>query len=152
MSTKTKIVVFHLKELVYTGIFIVLGILFLILLIMMFAPGKKVSSKDSEETMALYVPGVYSTSVTLGDMAVDVEVVVDENSIHSMRLVNLDDAVATMYPLIEPAFDNLSEQIISAQSLDSITYDQDTKYTTQVLMEAIEKSILKSQQPLDTND
>ena len=36
MSSKTKIVVLHLKELIYTGIFAVLGILFIILLIIMF--------------------------------------------------------------------------------------------------------------------
>ena len=41
MSSKTKIVVLHLKELIYTGIFVVLGILFLLLLIIMFLPGKK---------------------------------------------------------------------------------------------------------------
>ena len=38
MSSKTKIVVLHLKELIYTGIFVVLGILFLILMIVMFLP------------------------------------------------------------------------------------------------------------------
>lgn len=40
MSSKTKIMVFHMKELIYTGIFIVLGILFLVLLAIMFLPGK----------------------------------------------------------------------------------------------------------------
>lgn len=38
MSSKTKIVVVHLKELIYTGIFLLLGIVLLILLISMFAP------------------------------------------------------------------------------------------------------------------
>ena len=41
MSAKTKIVVLHMKELIYTGIFAVLGILFLVLLVMMFLPDKK---------------------------------------------------------------------------------------------------------------
>ena len=36
MSSKTKIVVLHLKELIYTGIFVILGILFVILLFIMF--------------------------------------------------------------------------------------------------------------------
>lgn len=46
MSSKTKIVVLHLKELIYTGIFVVLGILFLLLLIIMFLPGKRQHRKN----------------------------------------------------------------------------------------------------------
>ncbi len=44
MSSKTKIVVFHMKELIYTGIFIVLGIILLVLLISMFTPEKETST------------------------------------------------------------------------------------------------------------
>ena len=35
MHSKTKIVVLHMKELIYTGIFLLLGILFLVLIILM---------------------------------------------------------------------------------------------------------------------
>lgn len=38
MSSKTKIFVIHTKELIYTGIFLLLGIVLLILLISMFTP------------------------------------------------------------------------------------------------------------------
>ncbi len=38
MSSKTKIFIIHMKELIYTGIFIVLGIILLLLLISMFTP------------------------------------------------------------------------------------------------------------------
>ena len=41
MHSKTKIVVLHMKELIYTGIFVLLGILFIVLLVMMFVPDKK---------------------------------------------------------------------------------------------------------------
>ena len=47
MSSKTKIVVLHVKELIYTGIFAALGILFIILLIIMFLPKEK-----KQETMS----------------------------------------------------------------------------------------------------
>lgn len=152
MSAKTKIMVFHMKELIYTGIFILLGILFLILLLFMFLPGKKKDSPTVQETMALYVPGVYTTSITLNDMAFDVEVVVDSSHINSMRLINLDEAVTTMFPLIEPSFEHLSEQICLQQSLDDLTYDQDSKYTSQTLIHAIETTLLKAQAPLDENE
>lgn len=99
MSSKTKIVVLHLKELIYTGIFALLGILFIVLIIIMFLPNDKKEVKQTSSS-SIYVPGVYSTSLVLGGNTIDIEVVVDESNINSIRLVNLDEAVATMYPLI----------------------------------------------------
>lgn len=137
MSSKTKIVVFHLKELVYTGLFILLGILFLVLLIIMFLPGK-------EENQAAYVPGVYTTSLSLRDQSVDIEVVVDENNINSIRMINLNEAVTTMFPLMEPSLAELSSQIIATQSLEEITYSEENKYTSLLLLDAIRLSLEKA--------
>ena len=50
MSAKTKIVVLHMKELIYTGIFAVLGILFVVLLVMMFLPDKEESPQPDAPT------------------------------------------------------------------------------------------------------
>ena len=49
MSAKTKIVVLHMKELIYTLIFAGLGILLIFLLLFMFLPGKE--DGESVETM-----------------------------------------------------------------------------------------------------
>lgn len=149
MSAKTKIVVLHMKELIYTGIFAVLGVLFLVLLIMMFLPDKEkedISDPEPEiqETASLYIPGVYTTELVLGSQAIDVEVIVDKDSITSIRMVNLNDAVATMYPLLEPTFDSICEQAIDQQSLENITYTSDSKYTSLVLLEAIQNSLDKA--------
>ncbi len=48
MSSRTKIVVLHLKELLYTGIFVVLGVLFIVLLVIMFLPDKKQETRSEE--------------------------------------------------------------------------------------------------------
>jgi uncharacterized protein with FMN-binding domain len=149
MSSKTKIVVLHLKELIYTGIFAVLGILFIILLIIMFVPKNK-EEDGAVETSATYVPGIYTTSLILNDNAVDVEVTVDETNINDIRIVNLDEAVATMFPLLEPSFDDLANQIIKNQSLDNITYADDNKYTSMVLLNAIKNSLDKATLPSPT--
>ncbi len=147
MSNKTKIVVLRMKEIIYSGIFALLGILFIILLIIMFVPDK---DKDSTETPlpsvseAKYIPGVYSTTITLGSQTVDIEVVVDDSNINAIQTVNLSEAVETMFPLVEPTLDDLSAQIISAQSLDDITYSDDAKYTSLVLLEAIEQALDKA--------
>ncbi len=143
MSSKTKIVVLHLKELLYTGIFLALGILFIILLVIMFLPGGG-QKQDAPQTQNAYVPGVYTTSIQLGGSSVDIEVIVDENRINSLRLNTLDEAVATMYPLIEPSFDELAEQIEANQSLEGITYSDDNRYTSQLLLDAISRSLEKA--------
>ncbi len=144
MSSKTKIVVLHLKELIYTGLFALLGILFIILLIIMFVPKDKKQETSVETPSAVYVPGIYTTSLVLNDNAVDVEVTVDETNINDIRIVNLDEAVATMFPLLEPSFDELANQILKNQSLDNITYADDNKYTSMVLLNAIKSSLGKA--------
>ncbi len=145
MSSKTKIVVLHLKELIYTGIFAVLGILFIVLLIIMFLPKNKDNNSNIIQPANSYMPGVYTTSLVLNDNIVDIEVTVDETNINSIRIVNLDEAVATMYPLIEPAFEDLVTQICENQSLDGLTYSDDNKYTSMVLLDAIKASLHKAE-------
>lgn len=155
MSAKTKIVVLHLKELIYTGLFVILGILFIILLIIMFLPkDKKANTTDTgtEAVETSYIPGVYTTSLVLSDHTIDVEVVVDQKLITSVRLVNLDEAITTMYPLIQPAFASLAEQIYEKQSLDEITYADENKYTTLVLLDAIRTSLDKAIITLDAEE
>ncbi len=144
MSSKTKILVFHMKELIYTGIFIALGILFIILLTIMFSPKKEKMKDQPAETESVYVPGVYSTTLMLGSHTVDVEVIVDETSIQSVSLKNLDEAATTMYPLIQPSFDDIAAQIVEKQSLENITYSEENKYTSMVLLDAIRSSLDKA--------
>jgi uncharacterized protein with FMN-binding domain len=170
-----------MKELIYTGIFAALGILFIVLLVFMFKPDKDDSSNPpidngsteeavgqstsddiyqstaSEDTSSAtndrsstspsgtaYIPGIYTTELVLNDQVVDVEVIVDKESISSIRLVNLNESVSTMYPLLQPTFDALCQQIYERQSLQNITYDTDSKYTSLVLLQAIEHSLEKA--------
>jgi len=149
MSAKTKIVVLHMKELIYTGIFAVLGILLVVLLVMMFLPGKErentpPAEPDIAETASRYIPGIYTTELVLGSQSIDVEVIVDKDTITSIRMVNLSEAVTTMYPLLQPTFDSLCEQVYEQQSLENITYASDSKYTSLVLLEAIQNSLNKA--------
>lgn len=145
MNSKTRIVVLHLKELIYTGIFAALGILFLILMVIMFLPKKDTAIPGESEQDARYIPGKYTTSLEIGDEVLDVEVVVDETRINSVRLNNLSEAVAAMYPLMEPSLEELSEQIYENQSLDGVTYSDDNKYTSMILLDAISAALEKAQ-------
>ncbi len=141
MSSKTKIVVLHLKEVVYTAIFAILGILLVILLIFMFLPDDK--DKATKETMK-YTAGGYTSSIQLNDNAIDVEVVVDDSHINSITLVNLDESTAAMYPLMQPTLDNITQQIYDKQSLDNISYGDDNQYTSMVLLNAIQSALDKA--------
>ncbi len=157
MSAKTKIVVLHMKELIYTGIFAALGILFIVLLIMMFMPDKKSGKTPAQtdpvtETATLYIPGIYTTELVLGNQSIDVEVVVDKTSISSIRMVNLNDAVTTMYPLLQPTFDSICQQVYQQQSLDQISYTAENKYTSLVLLEAIQHSLDKASANQESSD
>ncbi|MFQ9510001.1 MAG: hypothetical protein ACLRZ7_03565 [Lachnospiraceae bacterium] len=141
MSSKTKIVVLKMRELIYTAIFVALGIILIILLIYMFSSGKK---EKPEETAKSYIPGIYTASITLNNQAIDVEVAVDSDHINSVRFVNLSESVATMYPFMQTALDSIGKQVCETQSLDSITYSDDIKYTANVLLKAIGTALDKA--------
>ncbi len=143
MNSKTKIVVLHQKEVIYTAIFILLGILFIFFMLFMFLPGISDKSNGAPSD-AVYNPGVYTTSVQIGEKTLDIEVYVDANNINSIRMVNLDESIATLYPLMEPAFENLVTQICENQTLENVTYNSDSKYTSLLLLEAIQTSLNKA--------
>ena len=140
MSAKTKIVVVHMKELIYSAVFLFLGILLIVLLVCMFCTG---GDGDAKETMA-YSPGVYTAPITFQNSCMDMEVIVDEEGIRAINLRNLDDSVATMYPLMEPALEDITEQVIANQSTDNITYSAEKQYTSMVLLHAIDEALAQS--------
>ncbi|HJC66996.1 MAG: hypothetical protein KHX49_12295 [Lachnospiraceae bacterium] len=139
MSSKTKIIVLRMKEIIYTGIFLGLAVLLIALCLIMFRP-----KKDEETQAASYIPGVYTASLNLGSQDVNVQVAVDSNAITSISLVPLNEAVTTMYPLMEPALEELSDQIISTQSLENLTYSSQSHYTSTALLGAIERALEKA--------
>ena len=138
MSSKTKIVVLHMKEVIYTAIFLVLLIILGILVFFMFGSGK--SSQVSSMGTSRYTPGIYRSSLSLNNNTFDVEVTVDADRISSIHLTNLSETTAAMFPLIEPALDSLASQIYSSQSLENLDYPSDQKYTSAMLIEAIRKA------------
>ena len=142
MSNKTKIVVLKLKEIVYTGIFVVLGII-LILLIILFITGRN-KEKNFPTTQSTYIPGVYSSSIILATNPVDIEVIVDKEQIKSITLINTEESVETMYPLITDSLNSISEQIIENNSVENITYNLENKYTSIVLINAINEALNKA--------
>ena len=58
MSSRTKIIVLHMKEIIYTAVFAVLGIVLILLLLFMFLPERE-KHTDKE---AKYTPWLLYTS------------------------------------------------------------------------------------------
>ena len=140
MSSRTKIFVLHMKEIIYTAIFAVLVIILALLLLFMFSPEKK----ESRNTEKKYIPGIYTSTLTLNNNSLEVEVTVDESHINSIRFSNLDETITTMYPLIQPAIEDIAEQIYNTQSLEEIEYSSDNPYTSKSILNAIDTALEKA--------
>lgn len=168
MSANTKIVVLRRKELLYTGIFAALGVLFIILLLMLLLPGKDTDASygtpDSpDETAAempdnvadvstgavadtgnTYIPGIYTTELILGNETVNVEVIVSDHAITSVSLSDPSETLTTMYPLLESTMESLNDQLCEMQDPEQVTYSAETRYTSLVLLEAVKASLEKA--------
>ena len=151
--SKTKIVVFKLKELLLTAALVVFGIVILLLVIAMVSMdnestpgiGGTAATGDSTETSALYYPGVYTSTMELNDTTIHLELVCDSDHINSVRLINLDEAVETMYPLLSPALEDLELQLSKNVPLEELEFTEGSTYTQTLLVEAIEKTLEKAE-------
>ena len=123
MSSKTKIVVLRMKELIYTAVFLGLAVVLITLFLVMFRPKPDAASPAQP---ASDVPGIYTSSITLGSF------------------VSLDEAVTTMYPLMQPVMEDLADQIVKNQSTQNLSYSLETRYTSQSLIGAIDRALEKA--------
>ncbi len=139
MNSNPKIVVFQLKELIYTIIFVILGILLILLLVFMF-----LHNSEDEETNASYVPGTYSSSLTVGSMPMEVSVKVDSERIVDVSLSPVGDTIETVYPQLKVSIDSIRTQIIDTQNPDDVYMTSDSQYTYAVLMDAIKTALDKA--------
>lgn len=141
--SKTRIVILQLRELIFTAIFVGLGILLLILLFIMFWPGK--SGKDeaslSNQTEKQYEAGVYTQELQVGDATLNLQLSLDEDCVKSVEIVNLDESVETMYPLMQPTVEKISDQLAAGKSMDEIVLSEDAQYTEKVIVEAVGKML-----------
>ena len=141
MAKSPKFMVFHLRELIYTLVFILLGIILIISLVIMFY--NRGNKQEKEENTGVYEPGVYTSCVTHNGNPMDVKVTLDDNHINSITVDNVSNTITTMYPLVEPAFNDIANQIVTNQSLENIKFDDNSKYTYTILYNAIQDTIEK---------
>ncbi len=141
MSSKTKILVLKLKEIIYTLIFVVLAVVLIVLLVLIFTGRSK---KNETKVSSTFAPGVFTASIMLSGNPVDIEVTVDSQQIKKIDLISTSESIETMYPLISSSLKHIEQQVIADNSTEHITYDQDNKYTSIVLVKAINQALEKA--------
>ena len=112
--SKTKIVVLRMKEVVYTAVFVGLGILLLIVLFFMFGRQNSPKSESTQSNIsnesstykndAVYRAGIYESQFVIGENTINLEVALDEEQVKSVKVKNLDESVETMYLLEQHTF------------------------------------------------
>ena len=140
----TRIIILQLKEIIYTAIFVGIGILLLLLLFFMFWPQKESGTSSGSATSAshTYTAGVYNRDLALGDTTIQLQVVLDTDHVKSVEIKNLEDSVETMYPLIKPAVKEISDQLAQNVSPEEVVLADDSPYTSQLILETV-NDILK---------
>ncbi|MFR4318749.1 MAG: hypothetical protein ACLT2Z_04570 [Eubacterium sp.] len=73
----------------------------------------------------------------------EISVTLDKDHINSISVNNVSDNITTMYPLVEPAFNDIAKQIVDTQSIDNIQFSKDSQYTYSMLYNAIVDTINK---------
>ena len=144
--SNTKIVVVKLKEVILAAALVLLGILLLLFAVTTISAKKEAPvNLSGSHASALYHPGVYTSSVTLNDTTIHLEVVCDSRHINSVRLIHMDDAVETMYPLLNPALEDLELQLSKDIPTEELTLTDGCQYTQTLLIEAIETTLSKAE-------
>ena len=95
-------------------------------------------------TTDTYVPGIYSSTLQLGSSTVELQITVDKNHINSINMTNIDESITTLYPLMRPTLSELSAVILAEQSIDNISYSDENRYTSMLLMQAITQTLDKA--------
>ncbi|MBQ9768280.1 MAG: hypothetical protein IJW37_09290 [Lachnospiraceae bacterium] len=146
---KTRIIVLKLKKLLRIAVPVAIVLVLFLLLLLFFSPtgGDENSGETVTPGTVAYRAGVYTSVLELNDSLLNLEVVVDENHINSVRLVNLDEATAAMYPLMEPAVADISAQLAAGTALSDIALSESSKYTQTLLLDSIRSTLEKAALP-----
>ena len=133
---KSRFVVLRMKDIVRTGIFVLIGIILLVALIWAIMPRGNSGAGGVQETFGSFNPGTYTAYIILHNRPVSVLVTVDNDNILDIALSELETVVEVFYPLLVPTMAELSARIISTQST-AINMPVETMHTSRILIDAI---------------
>ncbi|MDD3239781.1 MAG: hypothetical protein PHW47_06830 [Lachnospira sp.] len=164
--SQTKIFVIHMKELIIGLVIAVILIILTILALVCFG-GKSSSNtnnhvsqsthssdksavtsngnggKSGSNSSNTYMPGIYTSSISVNGTPLEIQVTVDENNINAVELKNLSESVTTMYPMMQTSFQELANQVVKNGSIENVSYSADNKYTATMLLQGIQQALDK---------
>jgi len=146
--------VFHIRQIIRTALFVLAGILLILLLVWILTPNNDQNNDNhgsaqrggvgssltltSDEAFGnvLFVPGTYNSAIVLDDGNIYITVTVDAFNILDIQMSNISHAQQTFFPLFEPVMELLRHDILYRQTTNIPLPDQGPM-TGQVLLEAI---------------
>jgi len=141
-----KIVIVKRRQLLLCAILLIIAVV----IVLAVSIGKKNHSDDNISLEdARYVPGLYNSDIRLSEYTLNLELAVDRDCIKSVSITNLDEEILSMYPLIEPSLQAVSEQLIGGVAIDAVTISEDSKFTQMMLIEAIGSMLEKATLPME---
>ncbi|MBQ8281630.1 MAG: hypothetical protein IJZ25_04435 [Lachnospiraceae bacterium] len=136
----TRIFVIKRKHLLFALIALIILVLIIVIGII---NGK--NNDSAQETLspaydetAGYVPGLYTGQIALGNYDTTLEILVDSTQVKNVRLINTDEAVETMYPLVGSTITSINDSLRSGSSIDELRADNQGSYTYTLLMDEID--------------
>lgn len=156
MSNQTKILVIHMKELII-GLIVAIALIILTIFVIVSLGGKSDSTNNSstgnsssntgnpsgKSSSNTYMPGVYTSSISVNGTPLEIQVTVDENNINAIELNNLSDSITTMYPMMQNSFHEIVTQVIANGGTENVTYAAENKYTSTLLLQGIAQVLQK---------
>lgn len=155
--SSTKLIVLKSKELIYTAILVALIVVFIIIIITMFKRSDTHGSAGDGATKTAsapmssnpgdgiyetrYTPGTYTAPLVLGENTLSVMVTVDDSQITDVSFTQMDEAITTMYPLLESSLEDINTQLHYISSVDDITPSGDSTYTTKLIIDSIKNAL-----------
>lgn len=125
----TKIIVVHIKQLIKTSLFILLGLALITIIIYIFIP--------KGEKLSLYKPGTYKTQMMIDNDPIIISVIVSENKILAIEFDDLNEIKSVFYPLIKPTFEIIAKDIIKTQSIRNIKVQPQEAENSKLLIKTI---------------
>ena len=141
-----KIVILKRRQLLLCAILLIIAVV----IVLAVSIGRKRNSGDNITLEdARYTPGLYHSDIQLSEYTLNLELAVDRDCIKSVNITNLDEEILSMYPLIEPSLQAVSEQLIGGVAIDAVTISEDSKFTQMMLIEAIGSMLEKATLPTE---
>lgn len=156
MKEHPRFLVLHLRHVIIAAVIFLLLILLSIVLIV------NTSDKNTDETpsgfdkattptanettpeVSSYIPGVYTSAVTLDNSVLELKLYLDSNHINAVTINNSDASISCLYPLMSSSLDDIAAQVCSTQSLNEITVNEASPYTYSTIMDAARQAANKA--------